>query len=261
MYKRQPFAFFVLTFLLAMLVLARSRRRIVVVGSIFVFFSGLIYFISMLALYFVFSLASAKGYLTYLIPIAGAVAILAGVINIKDYFFFKKGVSLTLPTSTAEKLPEKIKKLGEAKSTFALAVATAIFASTVNLYEMICTVGFPWVYNAMLKQAGLPDLTAVLYLLLYNVVYVLPLVCIVLFFVFTLGRKRFTKERVKFVKLISGFMILFMGIGLIYSVKSPEILLNPINVFLLIVAAVFLGCVIHLIKVALGKSGGAIDSG
>ena len=44
-----PCAFFVLLFLLSLLIHARSRRRMFLIGGIFVLFSGLIYFLFMAA--------------------------------------------------------------------------------------------------------------------------------------------------------------------------------------------------------------------
>ena len=42
-----PCAFFVLLFLLSLLVHARDRRRMLLIGGVFVFFSGAIYFVFM----------------------------------------------------------------------------------------------------------------------------------------------------------------------------------------------------------------------
>ena len=44
-----PCAFFVLLFLLSMLIHARSRKKMFLIGGIFVFFSGFIYFLFMAA--------------------------------------------------------------------------------------------------------------------------------------------------------------------------------------------------------------------
>jgi hypothetical protein len=250
-----PCAFFVLTFLLTALIMARSRKKILIVGGIFIFFSALIYFVSMLALYGVFSFVVSRGFLNPLVALAGLVAIVAGAINIKDHFFFKKGISLTLPTKTAQQLPKKVNKIMGAETLPALVVGTAFFAVTVNLYEMICTVGFPWVYNTILKQNALSISSAVFYLLVYNVFYVVPLAIIVLLFAFTLGGEKFTKEKVKSVKLVSGFMILFMGGGLLYSLEDPSVIENPVVLFSLIVLAVIVSGVVLLVEKQLKKSG------
>ncbi|HDM31763.1 MAG TPA: hypothetical protein ENG32_00090, partial [bacterium] len=149
-----PCAFFVLTFLLAALIgLAGARKKILLVGGVFIFFSALFYFLFMAVLLNVFQFG---GKITILTIIAGLIAVFAGLINIKDYFFFQKGISLTLPKSHKERFIQRVKNLSLAKSTWALIGATSIIAATVNIYELLCTFGFPMVYTRVLTLRNLP---------------------------------------------------------------------------------------------------------
>ena len=59
------------------------------VGGIFVFFSGFIYFLFMTAWLNIFQLLGAGSDGGMIILAAGCLALIAGVINIKDYFFTK----------------------------------------------------------------------------------------------------------------------------------------------------------------------------
>ena len=237
-----PCAFFVLTFLLAALIgLSGARRKILLVGGIFVFFSALFYFLFMSVLLNVFQLG---GKITILTLIAGAIAVFAGIVNIKDYFFFQKGISLTLPKSQKEKFLERVKNLSLAKSTLALAGATAIIAATVNIYELLCTFGFPMVYTRILTLRNLPSLKYYLYLIFYNLVYVIPLLFIVLIFAFTLGRKTFSQIWVRRLKLVSGFMILFLGLILMLK---PKLLESALTAFSVLLFAIIISVIIILI--------------
>ena len=83
-----PCAFFVLLFLLSMMVHSRSRRRMALIGGIFVFFSGAIYFLFMAAW---LNLFIYLGELRLITLIAGAIAVLIALVNIKDYFWFRRG--------------------------------------------------------------------------------------------------------------------------------------------------------------------------
>ncbi len=237
-----PCAFFILTFLLSAMLYVRSRKRIIAVGGIFVFFSALIYFLFMTAWLNIFLIGSG---MTLLTLIAGLIAITAGVINIKDFFFFKKGVSLTLPTSEKMKFFEKVKGLMKVESFGALLIGTIILAVTVNLYELLCTVGFPMVYIRILTLHNLSSLEYYLYLIFYNIVYVIPLAIIVAIFAITLGSKKFTVEGVKKLKLVSGFMILFLGLVLIFR---PVILEDVVTTFGILIAAVVISGLIILVK-------------
>jgi thiol-disulfide isomerase/thioredoxin len=80
-----PCAFFVLFFLLSLLIHAKSRKRMFLIGCTFVFFSGFIYFVFMAAWQNIFL---NTGQLRTLTVIAGAIALTVALINIKDFFFF-----------------------------------------------------------------------------------------------------------------------------------------------------------------------------
>ena len=244
-----PCAFFVLTFLLSSLIgLAGARKKILLVGGIFIFFSALFYFLFMAVLFNVFQLGKK---ITFLTLFAGLVAILAGLINIKDYFYFQKGISLTLPKSQKEKFFEKVKKLSLSESTWALILSTSVIASTVNLYELLCTFGFPMIYTRILSLKNLSPLTYYLYLIFYNLIYVLPLVFIVLIFALTLGRKTFSQIWVRRFKLASGLMILFLGLTLIFK---PALLENALTAFSLLFLAFIFSLIIILFHSFLKKS-------
>lgn len=237
-----PCAFFILTFLLAALIgLAGARRKILLVGGIFIFFSALFYFLFMSVLLNVFQLGEK---ITILTLIAGAIAVFAGMVNIKDYFFFQKGISLTLPKSYKEKFMVRVKNLSLAKSTWALIVGTAIIAATVNIYELLCTFGFPMVYTRILTLRKLSSLKYYLHLIFYNLIYIIPLVAIVLIFAITLGKKTFSQLWVRRLKLVSGFMILFLGLILVFK---PKLLENIFTAFgVLILAIIVSGLIIFI---------------
>ncbi|RLC35350.1 MAG: hypothetical protein DRZ76_00420 [Candidatus Nealsonbacteria bacterium] len=78
------------------------------------------------------------------------------------------------------------------------------------------------VYTRILTLRELPFLEYYLYLIFYNLVYVIPLAIIVLIFAITLGRKTFSQIWVRRLKLVSGFMILSLGSILIIKPKLLE---------------------------------------
>ncbi len=237
-----PCAFFILSFLLSAMAFARSRKRILLVGGIFVFFSGLIYFMFMSLWLNVFILGAGLGVLTVA---AAAVAIAAGVINIKDFFYFKKGVSLTLPTSQKERFMDRLERLIRMDSLISLSAGTVVLAATVNMYELLCTIGFPFVYTRTLTLSNITGMEYYIYLLFYNLMYVLPISVVVLVFAWSMGSRKFSVEGVRNLKLISGFMILFLGAVLLWDYTLLE---NIAVTFGLLAGAVTLGGSIIILK-------------
>jgi hypothetical protein len=207
-----PCAFFVLLFLLSMMVHTHSRLRMLFVGGIFVFFSALIYFLFMAAWLNLFFIL---GQLTLITLIAGLIAVIISIINIKDYFWFKQGVSLSIPDSVKPDLYRRMTGLIRTGGLVSLVVSTVVLSATVNLYELLCTSGFPLVYTRILTLRELPTVAYYFYLLLYNLVYVLPLALIVLAFVVTLGTRKLSEYEGRVLKLLSGVMMLVLGILLL----------------------------------------------
>jgi hypothetical protein len=203
-----PCAFFVLLSLMGLLVHARSRWRMAVVGGTFVLFSGVFYFLFMAAWLNVFLLT---GHLPVITLVAGVLALAAAAINIKDYFWFKRGVSLSIPEGAKPGLFERMRRLSAATSVAPMLAGTLVLAAAANAYELLCTAGFPMIFTRVLTLRELPTSSYYGYLALYNVIYVVPLATIVAAFTLTLGRRKLQEREGRLLKLLSGVMMLELG--------------------------------------------------
>ncbi len=238
-----PCAFFVLFFLLGLLLHTHSRKKMVMVGATFVFFSGLIYFLFMTAWLNMFLLV---GNLPVITIVAGSVALLIACINIKDFFFFKKGISLTIPEEAKPKLFERMRNLVRTGSTPTMLAGTAVLAGAANSYEFLCTAGFPMVFTRTLTLRSLPPAEYYLYLAFYNFVYIIPLSIIVIIFVTTLGSRRLSLWQGRVLKLVSGLMMLGLGMALLVK---PALLNNAlVSAALLILTIITAMLVIYVTK-------------
>jgi hypothetical protein len=208
-----PCALSVLLFLLSVLVGSRSRRRMLLVGGVFVAVSGLVYFALMAAWLNVFL---AFGALRIVTLVAGAAAVVAAAVNLKDYAWYGRGPSLVIPASARPALFGRILDLSEATRLPVLLASTVFVAAVANSYEMLCTGGFPVVFTRVLTLHDLPLPTYYAYLALYNVVYVLPLLAIVVLFTATLGSRRVGELEARRLKLLSGLLMLGFGLLLLF---------------------------------------------
>jgi hypothetical protein len=215
-----PCAFFVLLFLLSLLVHQKSRKRMLVIGGIFVLFSGLMYFAFMAAWLNLFQLL---GNLVWVTLAAGVLAVFVGAVNIKDFFAFEKGITLSIPESRKPDIYRRARAIISADNLPALVAATVFLAIAANFYELLCTAGFPMVYTRLLTLSGLSPTGRYLYLALYNLIYVLPLALIVLAFVRSMGARKLTEREGRLLKLLSGTMMLELGALLLFA---PERLNN-----------------------------------
>ena len=207
-----PCAFYILTFLLSILIYARDRARILLVGGIFVLISGLAYFFFMAAVLNVFRILSGFGpfFLIVMIMVAAA-----GALNVKDYFAHGLGPSLGASEKSLAQVGRSARRLLRVSSLGALAAGSAALAFTVNIYELACTPGFPLYYTSLLSSLGIGHVEYYIYLALYNMIYVMPMLGIVLVFAYTLGRMRISEAWSRRIKLFSGYLMIALAISML----------------------------------------------
>jgi len=214
-----PCNMFVLTCLLALLIsTSHSRQRLYVVALSFVFMVFIFYYVFMAAWLNVFK------YIGFIAPLRigiAVIALIAGMINCKELFFFKKGISLTIQDKHKGPLMSKIQGMKEviANGSFPLLITSSLgLAALASLVELPCTAGFPIIYTGVLSGKGL-DSTFVyyFYLFLYNVVYVLPLLVIILLFINTFRARQITQRQMEIIKFIGGIIMILLGIVLLVN--------------------------------------------
>ena len=213
-----PCAMWVLMFLLTLLVNAKSRKKLIMVGTVFVVSSAVVYFLFMTAWLNIFTFMGVSQYVTIAL---GILALLMGLINIKEFFFFKKGISLMIPEKAKPKLFEKMRKIMNNSSFLISFLGTVTLAFFVNLIELGCTIGLPAIYTRVLSIQQISTSVKYLYMALYNAYYVIPLAVIVALFVFTMGKYRFEERHAKILKLISGILMITLGAILVFK---PDLL-------------------------------------
>ena len=244
-----PCAFFVLLFLLSMMAHQKSRARMLAVGGIFVLFSGLMYFAFMAAWLNLFQLL---GQLAWVTLAAGALAVVAGAANVKDFFLPGRGLSLSIPESKKPDIFRRARAVLAAENLPAMLAATVLLAVAANFYELLCTAGFPMVYARLLTLGEPSAAVRYLYLALYNLIYVLPLAAIVVVFVRTLGARKLGAREGRLLKLLSGTMMLELGVLLLVA---PEWVSRLGVAFALLALAVAVTWIAARLTRGEGKSG------
>jgi len=241
-----PCAFFILLFLLNLLIYARSKKRMLLIGGIFIFFSGFLYMLFMFLMYEVLNSIKPAENIFFITIIVGLIVLPMGILNIKDFFFFKKGASLSIPDDKKPKIYKKMRGLVKNKKLGATIIGTIILAATVNFYELLCTLGLPFAFINQLARYSVSDTSVsyYFYILLYNIVYVIPLIIIVFLFVFTLGKRKLSEWHGQIMKLISGIML--SSFGLIFLIDYT-ILENPITPILLLLFSLTTTAIIAVI--------------
>lgn len=198
-----PCAFGVLIFLLAYLFKAfHSRRSVILHGLTYISAVFLTYLLAGLLLLPVISQLGRVSTGAYVG--IGIILIIFGILEIKDFFFYGKGPSLGIFPSAGRRIELIIRHItGKLSTSFFLGVFVA-------LVELPCTGA---VYLGVLALVSLAGLTANNFLLLviYNLLFVLPLVIILLLIHRGGQTEKFEMWREKY----RGYMRLAIGLLLI----------------------------------------------
>lgn len=202
-----PCAFAVLIFLLMFLLeVSNSRRRMLKIGLVYTTAVYITYFLAGLG---ILSIIQVSGFSGWIVKIAAVLAILAGLVNVKDYFWYGKGFTLAIPESKKGIIENWTKK--------ANIPAAIVLGFLVSMFELPCTGG---VYLAILAMLGNNVTTAqgVVYLLVYNIMFVLPLVVITGLVVLGMKAEHIEKwrtSRKNLMKLAMGLLLLALGIAML----------------------------------------------
>jgi cytochrome c biogenesis protein CcdA len=178
-----------------------STARLLTVGGAYIFAIFMTYLIAGLGL--IYFLSSIPIVIAEYISLAvGALVIFAGLLEIKDFFWYGRGMSLQIPHSAAQ----RIKVWAKSKKTIGGVMFLGAFVAGV---ELPCT-GAPYLAIITILRINF-DLAAFGLLVLYNLIFVAPL--IIILFMVAAGTKIKTVSKWK--EENKGSMRLFLGLLLV----------------------------------------------
>jgi hypothetical protein len=209
-----PCAIWVLLFLLSVLVNVRDRTRVVVVAGTFVAVSGLAYFAFMAAWLNVFLWV---GFARWTQVVLGALAVAMGAVHVKDFVAFGRGPSLSIPDAAKPGIYARVRRVVNAENLPAALAGAIVLAVLVNVVELLCTAGIPAVYTRVLTLQELSTAQYYGYLALYNLAYVLDDSLLVAVVVITMRRRKLQEGQGRWLKLVSGVVILALGLALLVA--------------------------------------------
>lgn len=216
-----PCAMWVLLFLINVLIGYKDKKRMLVLGTIFLLTSGIVYFLSMLGITMVLDITTV----VWIRNIIAIVAVILGILNIQTYLKTRKKNGCHVVKNKKRKvLFQKIKDYTSKKNLFFAIMGIIILAISVNLVELACSLGFPAIYSEILAVNRVVGARRVIYLILYDIFYMLDDMIIFYLAVFTLNVKAISNKYTKYSNLIGGIIIFLIGILLL--LKPEWIMFN-----------------------------------
>lgn len=237
-----PCSLWMLIFLLSIVVYTNSKKKIFIIGIVFLTVTALIYGL------FITSVLSAMVffYSTFIKVIIVSVAVIFGLINIKDYFWFKKGISLTIADKRKPKIFERMKNLVNPKNNiFTIIIGTIVLAAGVTILELPCTAGLPLLWANIIASSEIAFSKYFFLLGLYLLVYLLDEIIIFLIVALTLKSLKMEEKHGRILKLFSGLLI--FSIGVTYAFAQNFMQQGVSGILLLTLGSLLLTYIINML--------------
>ena len=206
-----PCTFAVLVLLLGTLLVAGRKGKVLQAGLAFTIAIYVSYFLMGIG---IFSAIQAAGVQRPFILGVSSLAILLGLWNMKDYFAYGKWFTIEVPQRWRPTVKRITSSVVSVPGAFAVGVLDSLFL-------LPCSSG-PYIAILALLSKTTSRTQGMLYLLLYNFVFVLPLLVITLAvhfgFTTTARAERWRSARLGKLHLVSGVVMLLLGVGMIVAV-------------------------------------------
>lgn len=201
-----PCAIGVLILLISTLLsLSKNKKRMLFVGMVYLTVVYVTYFLAGLGLLYFIQQFHAANTVAY---IAAVIVIILGIIEVKDFYWYGRGFSLTIPKSQIGRI-----KRYAAKASIPGVIALGFLVAAV---ELPCT-GGPYLAITTLLAKDF-NWTGFWYLALYNFIFVLPLLVILIGVYSTLTVthvENWKSKYRKWMRLFTGLVMIALGILLI----------------------------------------------
>lgn len=238
-----PCSLWVLTILLALVIHSGSRRRILVVGLTFLTVTATIYG---LFIFGVFGAINLMLVADWIYPVVALLALVFAVVNIKDYFWFQRGISFTIDDKHKPGIYRRIRGLlADGRSMPALIGATALMASGIAFIELPCTAGFPVVWSGIVSGHDVDWPFFAFLLGLYLLIYLSIELVIFGIALTTLRVDRFEERHGRILKLIGGIIMLALAVVLVFAPELMHDIRGALGVFAIALGVTALILLLH----------------
>ena len=213
-----PCAMWILIFLITMMFSMKDRKKMWILGFTFIFTSGFVYLCFMLSW---LSLASFLGSVVLVRFLISVFAVLFGMVNIHRFF---KSLNSDIGCDVTNKdkrlkIMERIKKIVSEKSFLLSLLGIMILAFSVNLIELLCSLGIPVMFTNILAMNDLSGVKYSIYIGLYLIFFLIDDILVFVIAMKTLKIKGISNKYTKYSHLIGGIIMVLLGI---LMVLKPE---------------------------------------
>ena len=190
----------------------KKRYKVLLAGLAFSFTVYVMYFLYGLVIVKAFQLIQSLVFVKdYIYKGVSIFAVLIGLLELKDYFNYKKG---TLFTEMPLSFRPKVKKLIEGITS---PLGASLIGAFVTIFLLPCTMGPYIITGGILSKTSI--IKSILYLLYYDFIFIIPMLVITLLVYFGMRRVQdvygWRNRNIRKLHLIAGILLMIVGILLL----------------------------------------------
>ncbi len=207
-----------LIIILGLVLILKSRAKILLYGGIFIITTGVVYGILIVLWYQLFNLLNY--FLGTIRILVGVLGIFGGIYFLREFIKFKKygpTCDISQGNGVVAKFSSKIKKsFKESGGIFGTIISVLMFAIIITIVEFPCSAVIPVFFASTLAQAQLPALTYLLYIAIFVFFYMLDEIIIFLIALFTMTIKLASNKTMAWITLLEA--IVLFGLAFYYLI-------------------------------------------
>lgn len=201
-----------LTLILGLVLTLKSKRKVLILGGLFILVTGVVYGFLIFLWHHFFSLLSA--YMRSMQILVGFLALLGGAYFFRQFLRYKKqGLSCEIKKKgISEKLVEKLKNsFTEKSSIITMAGGVLVFAAIVTIIEFPCSAFLPVIFAGILAQAELATSIYLFYIFIFVLFYMLDEFIVFLVAVFTMRIWIASSRFVTWITLLASILLFLLS--------------------------------------------------
>jgi hypothetical protein len=209
-----PCAMWVLVMLLSFLIGIHDRKKLIILGSLFLLASTFVYFMFLVAW---LNLMLFISYIPLVKISIGVIATLGGLYYLREFWKNKDGVCKVTGSKQKRIISQKIEHFIQEKHFILAACAVIILAFLVNLIELVCSAGIPAIYTQVLALTPLSTAEYYFQIIIYLFFFMLDDLIVFLVAIFSLHMMNLTGKYTRYSHLIGGSLLILIGLALIFK--------------------------------------------
>lgn len=209
-----PCAMWILLFLISMLLGMKNKKRMWILGITFLASSALVYFLFLLSW---LNLAVFLNKVLYIRVAISFFAVLFGVLQVVNFFFKKDDGCEVVGNKNRKRIIKSIQKIIKEKSFILAILGIILLASSVNIIELLCSLGLPVMFTQILTINEVSKVGQILYSLLYVLFFMIDDVIIFIIAMKTLEIKAISNKYGKYSHLIGGLIMIIIGVLMVFK--------------------------------------------